>query len=169
MTQPLRIMVVIDPAIDMDATAKAVIQVVETLGNSDAILIHNGGPGIDELIDAIDQQKPATSINAEHLPTYKGSRNILALILWRWDVIEAGCDAAITVPVIPIKNSTFENADNTFMTTAVTIGANIKTFMIRNGAADDFGTNGDAFMAIFEHEWISWVDPTRSALPADWA
>ena len=59
-------------------------------------------------------------------------------------------------------------ADNTFMTTAVTIGANIKTFMIRNGAADDFGTNGDAFMAIFEHEWISWVDPTRSALPADW-
>ena len=31
----------------------------------------------------------------------------------------------------------------------------------------DIGTNGDAFMAIFEQEWISWVDPTRSALPAD--
>lgn len=169
MTQPLRIMIVIDPAIDMDATAKAVIQVVETLGNSDAILIHNGGPGIDELIDAIDQQKPATSINAEHLPTYKGSRNILALILWRWDVIEAGCDAAIVAPLIPIKNSTYESTDMIFMTAAASIGSGVRTFMIRNGAADDFGTNSDAFMAIFEQEWISWIDPTRSALPADWA
>jgi hypothetical protein len=168
MTQPLRIMVVIDPAVDMDATAEAVVRIVETLGDRDTVLVHNGGPGIAELIDAIDRQGPEASISAEHLPTHRDSRNIIAITLWRWDVIESGCDAAILAPVIPIKYSTLESADMVFMSGAVSIGSDVRAFMIRNGAIDDFGTDADAYMAVFEHEWISWVDPTRSAYQSDW-
>lgn len=167
-TEPQRIMIVIDPNINMAATAHAIIEAIESLNGDTAVLVHNDEPGMVELLAAIQVQYSTATITAEHLPIYKGSRNVIAMTLWRWDAIESGCDTAIIAPFTPIKDSTFENADRVWMTGATAIGSGVNLFMIHNGTVHNFGLDGDALRTVWQKEWTSWVDPNRDAWQSDW-